>query len=108
MNFFNINTLKEIEKRDGIFIKSITGKDLQFVFVELSSGVETFHQHLHEQLGMILEGEIEITINDTKKLCKEGDLYHIPSNVKHGFKVKSENSAKILDVFSPPKEENMI
>lgn len=59
-------------------------------------------------MGMIVEGDVEITIDGVKKLCKQGDLYHIPSNIQHSFKVISQPTVKLLDIFSPPKKENII
>ena len=64
------------------------------------------HSHVNEQLGYILSGEVEITIGDEKKICRVGDVYLIPSNISHGFKVLSQEGVEYIELFSPPKNEN--
>lgn len=57
-------------------------------------------------MGYILAGQVEITIDGNKKVLGPGDAYYIPSNVRHGFSVFSDEGVEYLETFSPPKEEN--
>ncbi|GEM_PF-4548806 len=46
-------------------------------------------EHSHEaQWGVILDGEIELTIDGKKYIFKKGDTYFIPKGVKHSAKIK--------------------
>jgi quercetin dioxygenase-like cupin family protein len=54
-------------------------------------------------MGIILEGEFEMTIGDETRLLKKGDMYLVPSGTTHGG-VTHAQPALILDAFSPPRE----
>lgn len=64
----------------------------------------SMHSHPEEQWGVLLEGrctriqggeEVEVTV---------GDFWHTPGGVTHGIRTANQ-SAVILDIFSPPRAE---
>jgi quercetin dioxygenase-like cupin family protein len=55
------------------------------------------HDHPFDQCGVVLEGEIEMSIEEEKKLMRSMETYFIPAGVKHNWKTVA-SSAKILDV----------
>jgi len=59
---------------------------------------------MHEQGGIVLEGEITFNIAGEVRLLHPGDLYIIPGNVEHGVQVGPQ-PAKLMDIFSPVREE---
>lgn len=59
----------------------------QIIFMEFSEDVE-LPEHSHEsQWGIVLEGKIELIINNVKEIYKKGDRYYIPKGVKHSAKI---------------------
>ncbi len=94
------------KKRERVFIKSITGKNVQMLYIRLEPGESTFHSHPNEQMGYILSGEAELKINGEVKVCKAGDGYYVPSDMQHGFKVLNNKSVDYIEIFSPSKDEN--
>ncbi len=47
-----------------------------------------FPEHSHEaQAGFVIEGKIEMVINDEKFTFKKGDRYSIEAGVKHSAKI---------------------
>lgn len=51
---------------------------------ELAPGaVLALHNHPHEQAGLILEGELELTIDDETRLLTTGSAYIIPGGTTH-------------------------
>ena len=54
--------------------------------------------------GIVLEGELEFIIGGETRLLHPGDLYIIPGGVDHEVKVGG-TPAKVLDIFSPVREE---
>jgi quercetin dioxygenase-like cupin family protein len=52
----------------------------------------------------VLEGELEFIIGGEKSLLHPGDLYIIPGGVDHEVQVGG-TPAKVLDIFSPVREE---
>ena len=62
-------------------------KNHQILFMEFEEGVE-LSEHSHEaQIGIVLEGKIELTVGGEKRVYKKGDWYHIPAGVKHSGKI---------------------
>jgi quercetin dioxygenase-like cupin family protein len=107
MPFYKLSEMQLKQKRPGISGKIISGQNMQMAFIKLEVGATTNHCHINEQMGYVLSGVVEISIGDEKKECSAGDAYLIPSNVIHGFKALSKNGVEYLEIFSPPKEENL-
>ncbi len=57
----------------------------------------TAHDHPFDQCGIVIEGEIEMSVGEDKKLLRATETYFIPAGVKHNWKTLS-SSAKILDI----------
>ena len=74
---------------------------VEFNFEQGAEGVP--HSHPHEQVGVFLRGEFEVTIDGKTKIASPGDSYYVPPNVIHG--VKCLERGAILDVFTPCRED---
>jgi mannose-6-phosphate isomerase-like protein (cupin superfamily) len=77
-------------------------------FICLEPGFISSHKHPEEQVGYILSGEMELVIGEERMDCYGGDGYLIPSETPHSFRVISKQPVELLEIFSPPKEENKI
>jgi len=72
--------------------------DHQVVFFDIDPiGVVPSHTH-GEQWGIVVEGEMELTIGGQTRRYGPGDSYHIPAGVPHGAKFLSHFRA--IDVFA--------
>jgi len=89
----------------GIMMQSVTGGKLManWVTIEPNRDVPR-HQHPHEQLGIMLEGELELTLGDETRLLRTGDAYTIPPNLPHGART-NESGCVVLDIFTPPRDD---
>lgn len=59
----------------------------QIIFMEFADDVD-LPEHSHEsQLGVVLEGRIDLTIDGAAHTYKKGDRYFIPAGVKHSGKI---------------------
>ena len=98
---------KERELLPRVTTKVIWGERMLFSFVTIlpDAPVPPLHSHPNEQMGVVLEGEFGLTIGAETKKIKKGDTFLIPPNVPHGIAFTCEKEAKVLDVFSPPREE---
>ncbi len=98
---------KERELSPRVTTKIIWGEKLMFSYVTIppNAPVPPLHSHPHEQMGIVLEGEMAMTIGNETRELKKGDAFLVPPNVPHGTAYASEKEAIILDVFSPPREE---
>jgi quercetin dioxygenase-like cupin family protein len=108
LHFYDLNGMPYKNKRDGVQIKAISGERTQMIFTRLASGFRSDHHHPEEQMGVVLSGTISLTIGGETRICEKGAGYYIPPDMPHAFSVTSIEHAEILDVFSPPKEDNKI
>jgi mannose-6-phosphate isomerase-like protein (cupin superfamily) len=59
----------------------------QIIFMEFERDVD-LPEHSHAaQMGIVVQGTIELTIDDVKHVYTKGDLYHIPAGVKHSGRI---------------------
>jgi quercetin dioxygenase-like cupin family protein len=89
----------------GLYMQSVTGGRIManWVTIEPHTPIPR-HQHPHEQVGIMLEGALELTIGGETRLCRPGDAYTIPPNLPHSARTLDEGCV-VLDVFSPPRED---
>jgi quercetin dioxygenase-like cupin family protein len=74
-----------IEKLKAFLLQ---GEKQQIIFMEFEKDIEV-PEHSHEaQWGVVLDGEIELKINEKLHLFKKGDTYFIPNGTKHSAKIK--------------------
>jgi quercetin dioxygenase-like cupin family protein len=73
-------------------------EDHQVVFFDIEPiGEVTEHSH-GAQWGIVIEGEMELTIGGTTKTYKKGDSYHIPDGAVHSAVFKRRTL--VLDLFA--------
>lgn len=91
------------EVADGVSFQPVYGHNmlLNFVLFAPDRGFPR-HQHPEEQLGMVVEGEMEFTIGDETRTIRAGDVYVIPSEVPHEGRTH-ELACLMLDIFAPPR-----
>lgn len=59
----------------------------QIIFMEFEEDV-ILPEHSHAaQVGIVITGKIELFINGELKTYEKGDVYYIPSGVKHSGKI---------------------
>ena len=89
----------------GINARTFWGEKMPTAVVDLEPHVHLpLHSHPHEQLGIVLEGQIEMTVAGERKTLNPGDIYLIPGGVEHEART-FEQPVKVMDVFSPVREE---
>ena len=89
----------------GVDIFTMAGEKVMLSYVQLEPhAVVESHSHPHEQLGMLLEGELKFTVGDEQQLLVPGDTWRIPGGVEHSV-VAGDTPARALDVFSPIRED---
>ncbi len=105
MPFIDINTIQAIEPVPGCRMRTPYGENLMLSYLEMDEGaVVPLHDHPHEQGGMLIKGQVELTIGDETRICEAGSLFIIPPNTPHKA-VAVNGPAVVLDVFSPVRED---
>jgi len=105
MYFYKPAERDAINIAHGVNGRSFWGDRLMLVVVDLEpdSTIPT-HNHPHEQAGLVLNGEINLTIAGESKLLKEGDIYLIPEGVEHSA-ITGSNPTQVLDIFTPIRDD---
>ena len=89
----------------GVDIQTIAGEKMMLSLVEFAPhAVVQPHSHPHEQMGMLLEGELTFTIGDQTRTLVSGEMWRIPGGVVHSA-VAGDRPVKALDVFHPIRED---
>ena len=72
---------------DGVTAYLSQSDTHQIFFMEFEKDVD-LPEHSHAaQIGIVLEGEIELVIGGEKRSFTKGDRYYIPAGVKHSGKI---------------------
>lgn len=99
-----ITDIKPLELVNGITGYYKHGESMSFGLVLIKAGSDLpAHNHVHEQITYIIEGELEMKIGDELVTLRPGAVQVIPSNVLHGAKAISD--CKLIDVFNPVRED---
>jgi quercetin dioxygenase-like cupin family protein len=99
--FKHFNDVRVKRVWEDIRARSVNGERMTMALVDLEAGAGLPpHQHENEQMGFVVEGELEMTIGGETRTLHAGDTYTIPSNVLHGAATGSQG-AVVIDVFAP-------
>ena len=61
------------------------------------------HTHPHEQVGYVVYGRVEMTIDGQACILGPGDSYCAAGNIPHG--ALTLEPTMIIDTFTPPRED---
>ena len=103
--FFEGEQTEQVEMMSGVQRRTL-GHGTQMLLAEftLAAGSEVpMHSHPHHQVGYVVSGGMELTIDDEARACVAGDSYYIPADVPH--KAVVAEGAVVIDVFCPPRED---
>lgn len=99
--FRAIAELEPIELGEGLVARAVQGERMTFAVVDLQPGATLpEHSHENEQIGLIVQGEMELTVGSETLLLRPGDTYVIPSGVPHTAQA-GPGGASVVDVFCP-------
>ena len=96
--------IKELPEADipfeGVRGWILKGSDKQAVFFDIEPvGVVPPHSHCG-QWGMVIEGEMKLTIGEETRIYRKGDWYFIPEGVVHSATFLTK--VHVIDVFDAP------
>jgi quercetin dioxygenase-like cupin family protein len=101
----SIEALPERRLAAGVTIKPLAGDHAMLNYVRLDPDAEVpLHAHEHEQLGLVLEGEMHMQIGNERRTLRPQDTYVIPGGVRHGGRA-GRSGALVLDIFYPLRED---
>ena len=83
---------------DGVRGWIVQGAEHQVVFMDIDPVGEVAPHSHGEQWGVVVEGEMELTIGGVTRRLGPGDSYHIGAGVVHSAKFLSR--FRVIDVFA--------
>lgn len=92
-----------VEVSPGVAVQPVAGDAVLLSRVTVASNAEAaVHVHIEEQLGVIISGSCEFSLDGEVRTLAEGDTYHAPPGVPHGL-VAGPAGCVVIDAFSPPR-----
>jgi len=115
--FFNDEVQSKIVFDDNDFIEKISEEstltwlvpnaqknNMEPVMMELNplSSTPRDTPHEGEEFGYVLSGEIEITLDKNRYVCKKGESFYYVADRLHYIKNNKQKTAKFIWISSPP------
>lgn len=103
--FITKQDVSRIEMLQGVHRRTMATTDEAMLcefFLERDA-VVPLHQHMNDQVGYVISGELEMTIGGQVRVCTAGESYAIPGGILHSARALTDVMA--IDVFSPPRDD---
>lgn len=101
---YDVASLEPREIQPGHHGRFVHSEHTTHVYWEIEADARLpEHSHPHEQIVNMLEGTYELVVDGTSHVLEAGDVLVIPGGAVHGG--RAHTSCRILDVFSPVREE---
>ena len=99
------NDAKPVEMVPGLIRHTLgVSEDAMLTVFHAEKGVDLpEHNHPHQQIGYLVSGELDMTIDGVTYNCKPGDSWAIPGGVMH--KAFFPEESVIVECFTPVREE---
>jgi transcriptional regulator with XRE-family HTH domain len=84
---------------------SLQGKALQLLHERLQAGADTGEamlRHEGEEGGVVVRGEVELTVGTATRRLRAGDAYAFPSRIPHRFRNPGRETCEIVSACTPP------
>ncbi|MCP4136721.1 MAG: cupin domain-containing protein [bacterium] len=103
--FAAFKSMKGKTPLEGILLKSVHLNNVMITWVEFQPNtLLPEHSHEHEQITLVVEGKLEMTVGGTKKILEKGETAVIPSNTKHSAQSLDEVTIAV-DAWNPIRED---
>lgn len=104
MGFVKLDELPQLEIAEGIRGHAVTADSVTVLHVKIDAGaLLPAHNHHHEQVVNVIEGELELVVDGTTHRLVPGTAMVLPSNVVHSGRAVTD--CRIVDVFQPVRED---
>ena len=105
MYYYDPSERESKELAPGINARTFWGENMLVSVVDLEANMPLpEHSHPHEQVGTILAGSVEFTVGGDTRRLGPGEVFIVPGGVPHSA-VTGPEGAKVMDVFSPARED---
>jgi quercetin dioxygenase-like cupin family protein len=104
MKTITVNRVPERELFPGYRARLVHSDRMTFSYVDIDAGASfTEHDHPHEQVIHLLEGDFEVTIDGETRVMRAGDVVIVPPHARH--RGTAITPCRVLDAFAPPRDD---
>lgn len=103
--------LPATDVRHGVRRREVHGRDLMVTRNDVQPDMTPRgegHRHPQEQILLVLDGTIALTVDGETREMSAGSFCVIPSGVVHGSRVVGSGPAVIVDIFTPLIDEYVV
>lgn len=103
--FFYYTQLPSLAVPNNLFdVRFISTANITVAFNTLKAGAEVpEHEHIHETIDYIQEGELEMSIGNETIRMYAGMVARVPSNIAHS--ARAVTNCKVINIFYPVRED---
>jgi transcriptional regulator with XRE-family HTH domain len=106
--FFAVEEMPEIGKGRISYKQvgnNLFGHDLQMLYEVYEPGADTGRvmlSHQGEEAGIVLEGRLEVSVGEQRKVLGPGDAYMFKSTTPHRFRALRNTRCVVVSACTPP------
>ena len=85
--------------------RDLTDRALQVLLERYQPGADTGEsllRHEAEESGVVVSGELEVTVGDRRRVIKAGEAYYFDSRLPHRFRNLGKEEAVVVSACTPP------
>ncbi len=85
--------------------RDLSARALQILHERYAPGAdtgETLLRHESEEGGLVIHGELEVTVGDQRRVLKAGEAFSFDSRLPHRFRNLGEEEAVVVTACTPP------
>jgi len=104
VQLYNWKDIAQKEMAPGIRLQAVHGEHMSLAHWNFEPDADLpEHSHPHEQIAILQEGRFVLTVGGESRELSPGDVVVIPPHVPHSG--RSITAARVIDVFSPVRED---
>jgi transcriptional regulator with XRE-family HTH domain len=90
--------------RAEVLVPYVDGRLLEGFIIIIEPGGHSggYLQHKGEEVGYVIEGQLELTIEDETHLLNAGDSFHFPSHLPHSYRNPGQTTMRAVWINTPP------
>ena len=90
---------------EGIERQMVVGQNMMMCRFRFAPFLVTpEHTHPHEQMTLVIKGNVKFTVDGLAHFLSPGDVLHFPPHNRHGATMLNEEVI-LIDIFSPIRED---
>jgi transcriptional regulator with XRE-family HTH domain len=85
--------------------RDLGGRALQMIHERYAAGADTGRtmlSHEGEEVGVVVQGEIEVTVGGERRVLKAGEAYYFDSRLPHRFRNLGPEECELVSACTPP------